>query len=49
VVARDNNGNQRLATVGPVYVDAPATPDLVDDLGYRAWMRQRRLADLGRR
>ncbi len=38
VVAQDLNGNQRLQTLGPVYVDAPGTPDLITDLGYHAWM-----------
>ena len=38
VIARDIWGNERLVTVGPVYVDSPVTPDLVDDPGYRAWM-----------
>jgi hypothetical protein len=28
---RDTNGNGWLQTLGPIYVDAPQTPDLVDD------------------
>jgi len=33
----DGVGNTHTQTVGPVYVDAPFTPDLVTDLGYRDW------------
>ncbi|QLQ05232.1 MAG: hypothetical protein HZY76_03375 [Anaerolineae bacterium] len=31
VIARDHWGNERLASLGPVYVDSPYTPDLVSD------------------
>jgi hypothetical protein len=30
-------GNQRVQTVGPVYVDAPATPDITA-VGFHGWM-----------
>lgn len=39
VVARDENGNSRAQTAGPVYLDGPLTPDLVADLGYHGWMQ----------
>jgi len=39
VVARDENGNSRAQTAGPVYLDGPLTPDLVTDLGYHGWMQ----------
>ncbi len=38
VMARDNWGNERLASLGPVFVDSPVTPDLVDDPGARGWL-----------
>jgi subtilisin-like proprotein convertase family protein len=37
VVSMDNTGNARHQTLGPVYVDGPRTPDIVD-LGYHGWM-----------
>jgi len=33
----DAAGNAAARTLGPVYVDRPETPDLVQDLGYAAW------------
>ena len=38
VIARDLYGNERTETVGPVYVDSPVTPDLVDEPGVRSWL-----------
>ncbi|GAB4494722.1 MAG: hypothetical protein OHK0052_00470 [Anaerolineales bacterium] len=38
VGARDNNGNIRWQTFGPVYLDAPITPDLIDQTGYNDWL-----------
>ena len=38
LVAQDVSGNQLLQTLGPVYADAPGTPDLITDLTYHAWM-----------
>jgi hypothetical protein len=38
LVVQDVNGNATSQTLGPVYVDAPVTPDLIEDLGYRGWM-----------
>jgi hypothetical protein len=37
VIARDGSGNERAFTVGPVYVDAPETPDLSAELAYGGW------------
>jgi subtilisin-like proprotein convertase family protein len=41
VVTVDQVGNERQQMRGPVYVDAPLTPDIVDQIGllaYRGWM-----------
>jgi hypothetical protein len=38
VVVVDRHGNQRLHTLGPVYVDAPTTPDYIVDPSYHGWM-----------
>ncbi|MFQ5421054.1 MAG: hypothetical protein ACE5EY_11915, partial [Anaerolineae bacterium] len=41
LVIEDNAGNETAQTMGPVYVDAPLTPDYVgqaDSLSYRGWM-----------
>lgn len=37
VIARDSHGNQRVETRGPIYVDGPSTPDLVEHWSYRGW------------
>lgn len=37
VVSQDNHGNQTIQTVGPSYVDAPTTPDIISDLTYHDW------------
>lgn len=37
VLVRDGQGNIRTQVVGPIFVDAPRTPDLVSDLGYHDW------------
>ena len=39
VVAIDGRGNQRWHTLGPIYVDAPTTPDLIADPAYRGWLQ----------
>ncbi len=41
------HGNQRIQTFGPVYVDAPATPDITA-LGYHGWMDQDSLLGISR-
>ena len=38
LVIEDAYGNQQVQTVGPVFVDAPTTPDYVDDLSYHGWL-----------
>lgn len=38
VVGIDLLGNRRHQARGPVYVDAPTTPDLISDLAYHGWM-----------
>jgi hypothetical protein len=38
VISQDTRGNRTLQTVGPIYVDAPTTPDLIGDLTYHGWM-----------
>jgi len=38
LVVRDAYGNEQAHTLGPVYVDAPTTPNYVADLGYHGWM-----------
>ncbi len=37
IIIYDVYGNRRQQTLGPVYVDAPTTPD-VTTMGYRGWM-----------
>lgn len=37
VGVEDANGNRRWESLGPVYVDAPGTPDLIDNLDYLGW------------
>jgi hypothetical protein len=37
LLLRDPSGNSRVQTAGPVYLDAPGTPDLVADLAYDGW------------
>jgi uncharacterized repeat protein (TIGR01451 family) len=37
VVSVDNLGNQRQDIVGPLAIDGPATPDLIDNLAYIGW------------
>ncbi len=39
VVSTDIYGNRTIQTLGPVFVDAPTTPDLVDLPGYDGWMQ----------
>ncbi|NNJ12715.1 right-handed parallel beta-helix repeat-containing protein, partial [Chloroflexales bacterium ZM16-3] len=38
VIAQDTYGNRRVQSVGPIYVDAPTTPDLIAAPTYRGWM-----------
>ena len=38
VGARDTAGNVQWARFGPVFVDQPHTPDLIDDLDQHGWM-----------
>jgi hypothetical protein len=38
LMVQDVNGNTTRQTLGPIYVDAPTTPDLIDDFAYRGWM-----------
>ncbi len=37
LIVQDTYGNATTQTLGPVYVDSPATPDLIADLAYRGW------------
>ncbi len=37
LVSEDAYGNRSAMTAGPFYVDAPTTPDLVDDMNYDGW------------
>lgn len=39
VAAQDTRGNRTWRTLGPVYVDAPLTPDFIADLNYHGWMQ----------
>jgi hypothetical protein len=38
LVTIDIHGNRNWQTLGPVYVDAAPTPDLLDDLSYEGWL-----------
>ncbi|RLT41667.1 MAG: hypothetical protein DWI57_06650 [Chloroflexi bacterium] len=38
LISTDIHGNRTTQTVGPVFVDAPTTPDLVNVPGYLGWM-----------
>ncbi len=38
VAAQDASGNRRWHTLGPVVIDAPATPDFIADLTYHGWL-----------
>ncbi len=40
VMVVDNAGNVRSQTAGPIYVDGPLTPDIVDDLRYQGWANE---------
>jgi uncharacterized repeat protein (TIGR01451 family) len=39
MVSLDANGNARRQVFGPIYVDAPTTPDLVAEPSYRDWQQ----------
>jgi len=39
VVAVDSRGNQRVESFGPLAIDSPATPDLIDDLRDLRWQQ----------
>jgi hypothetical protein len=38
LIAVDTLGNHNSQTIGPIYVDGPATPDLIGDLDYLGWL-----------
>ncbi|MFZ0547188.1 MAG: LamG-like jellyroll fold domain-containing protein, partial [Candidatus Promineifilaceae bacterium] len=38
LVTIDVNGNRNWQTAGPIYIDAPETPDLLSNLSYQGWL-----------